>query len=50
MLCGKGCEIVLFAVPGPDKKVVVPVNLSMRIFQSTRPRGARLCSPTFNLP
>jgi hypothetical protein len=26
MLCGKGCEIVLFSVPGPDKKVVVPVN------------------------
>ena len=26
MPCGKGCEIVLFAVPGPDKKVVVPVN------------------------
>ena len=26
MLCGKGCVIVLFAVPGPDKKVVVPVN------------------------
>jgi L-iditol 2-dehydrogenase len=26
MLCGKGCEIVLFAVPGPDKKVVVPIN------------------------
>jgi threonine dehydrogenase-like Zn-dependent dehydrogenase len=26
MPCGKGCMIVLFAVPGPDKKVVVPVN------------------------
>ena len=26
MLCGKGGVVVLFAVPGPDKKVVVLVN------------------------
>jgi hypothetical protein len=26
MLCGEGGVIVLFAVPGPDNNVVVPIN------------------------